>query len=228
MTGGGNAVDLPATIPVFPLYGVLLLPRGRLPLNVFEPRYLNMVTDALSGSRLIGMVQPTEPETPPVAPNGEIRDLSHEVLPLHRVGCAGRIVAFDEDRSGRIRILLLGVCRFRIAGERPVRRGYRRVIADWSPFRGDLEPAEGAIDRSSLVAALRRYLERAAGDTDWAAIERASDETLVTTLAMACPFAASEKQALLEAPDLCERARVLTALLEMATHDGAPRETPPQ
>ena len=202
---------LPATIPIFPLSGVLLLPRGRLPLNIFEPRYLAMTRDALAGERLIGMIQPSDPR-----PSG----MNPAVYP---VGCAGRITAFAETDDGRFLITLTGVSRFRIAEELPIVSGYRRVVADWRPFSGDLDDAaEPEFDRDRLLRGLRGFFGRHNISADWEAIAKAAGERLVTSIAMVCPFDPSEKQALLEAPDLAERARLLTAIVEMAVagHNG--------
>ena len=211
--------DLPETISVFPLSGVLLLPRGRLPLNIFEPRYMNMFEDALASDRLIGMIQPTEPEEIPVDASGDIKDLDHENLPLHRTGCAGRIVSFEETEDDRLLITLKGTCRFKTEKELAQRRGYRRITADWSPYRQDLKLEEVAdIDRERLLEALRTYFKEQGLSADWSALEGTPDEALVTSLAMTCPFGPVEKQALLEAPDLLERSRVLTALVEMAAY----------
>jgi uncharacterized protein len=196
---------LPETIPIFPLSGVLLLPRGRLPLNIFEPRYLAMTRDALAAERLVGMIQPQDPH-----PSG----MNPRVYP---VGCAGRITAFAETDDGRFLITLTGVSRFRILDELPLRSGYRRVAADWRPFARDLDDAdEPAIDRDRLLRGLRGYFGRHNISADWEAIGKAPGERLVTTIAMVCPFEPSEKQALLEAADLAERARLLTAIVEMA------------
>ncbi|HLI10243.1 MAG TPA: LON peptidase substrate-binding domain-containing protein [Alphaproteobacteria bacterium] len=199
--------ELPATLPIFPLSGVLLLPGGRLPLNIFEPRYLAMTRDALKGDRLIGMVQPRHggEEDPNAMP---------EVYPL---GCAGRITAFNETDDGRYLITLRGLCRFEIVEEIAMISGYRRVRADFSPYYDDFkEEADGAIDRRRLLDALRIYFKLQNIKADWKAIEGSPDGQLVTTLAMACPFEPSEKQALLESPTLAERGRVITALFEMA------------
>ena len=204
--------QLPGSIPVFPLTGVLLLPEGRLPLNIFEPRYLNMVLDALATPRLIGMIQPA---ASPAA--GE------DMPALYRTGCAGRITSFSETEDGRLLITLTGICRFHVASELPLLRGYRRVVPDWSPFRADLEPAAvaegGLLDRSRLDPALRAYFQQQGIDANWDAIHQAPDDRLVTSLAMICPFDATEKQALLEAPDQGQRAQMLLALIEMAVHD---------
>ena len=196
---------LPGTIPVFPLSGVLLLPRGELPLNIFEPRYLNMTSDALGGDRLIGMIQPTEDECTQANP------------PIYRTGCAGRIVNFQETDDGRYLITLKGICRFDVADELPVTRGYRPVQANWTAYRDDMNPANGEqVDREKLVTMLRKYFEIQGISADWNAIESTTNERLITCLSMICPFEASEKQALLEAPNLLERSKVLTALVEMS------------
>ena len=200
--------DLPQTLPIFPLSGVLLLPRGKLPLNIFEPRYLAMTEDAMKGDRLVGMVQPMEDgaagDQPPVFP----------------IGCAGRITQFAETEDGRYLITLTGLCRFRIERELPLFCGYRRVVPDFSGFEADFKPESGALDRSRLLAALRTYLKLQKLSADWESIEGAPDERLITSLAMICPFSCREKQALLETTCLAERARVLTALLEMAVLQG--------
>ena len=209
--------ELPRIVPVFPLTGILLLPGGQLPLNIFEPRYLNMVQAALAAEpRMIGMIQPTEPNPddnrgpPGDAPGGSEPDIC-------RTGCGGRIVDFSETDDGRYRITLSGVCRFHVVEELAPKDGYRRVMADYHRFRGDLwQEDEATIDRERLLKALRAYLERRAIAADWATVETAPEHRLVTSLAMSCPFTAGERQALLEAPDLTERGRVLIALLEMA------------
>jgi Lon protease-like protein len=196
--------DLPQDLPIFPLTGVLLLPQGRLPLNIFEPRYLAMVSDALAYPRLIGMVQPLEGKGDAGEP------------PVYPVGCAGRIISFGETEDGRYLITLAGVARFAIAAELPLVKGYRTVKADWSRFKGDLASTAGApIDRARLLGALKMYFERHAIACDWDAIQKAPEHHLVTTLAMVCPFSPGEKQALLEAEDPTERTRLLTALIEM-------------
>ncbi|OGN41952.1 MAG: peptidase S16 [Caulobacterales bacterium RIFCSPHIGHO2_01_FULL_70_19] len=205
-----RAADLPQVIPVFPLDGVLLLPRGQLPLNIFEPRYLNMVDDAMAGDRIIGMIQPA----------GGPRRLPS----LSPVGCAGRITSFAETSDGRYLITLTGCSRFRVQGELPVQTPYRQVRAQFAPFEADLTapPAgEGGLDRENLLDALRAYLETRGLDIDWETAETAPPEALVNSLAMALPFDPPEKQALLEAPDLDGRAAVLTALMRIdAAGDG--------
>jgi uncharacterized protein len=202
---------LPASLPIFPLTGVLLLPRGRLPLNIFEERYLAMTADALRGERLIGMVQPQEGA-------GDAGD-----PPVYRTGCAGRMVSFSETDDGRYLITLSGLARFDITRELPRAQLYRRVAPDWQPYRADLAPATGPIDRARLLTALKPFLERQGVAADWPAVEATPDERLVSTVAMVAPFQPAEKQALLEARDLAERARLLTALVEMSIHSGAER-----
>jgi uncharacterized protein len=198
--------DLPGEFPVFPLPGALLLPRGQLPLNIFEPRYLAMTEDALGHRRMFGMIQPDP--TLPESDNGP---------GLFRVGCLGRLSSFSETDDGRYLITLTGMIRFAIAGEIDMRRGYRRVRADFSPFRADLEldPGPIGIERDALLAALRSYFTHRGFDANWDAIKRLPDDMLVVTLAMVCPFEPAEKQALLEAPGDAERASTLLTLLQM-------------
>jgi hypothetical protein len=204
--------QLPETIPVFPLTGVLLLPRGKLPLNIFEPRYLNMVQDALASNRLIGMIQPRD---------GGMGN--HP--PLYDIGCVGRITSFSETEDGRFLITLTGISRFKIAGEVPTTRGYRRIIADWSAFAGDLdEDAPCDLDRTNLDGTLRAYFKQQGISANWDSIAQAPLDRLITSLAMICPFDAPEKQALLESPDLNARAKLLLALVEMAVHQGGDGE----
>ena len=203
-------IALPDILPVFPLTGVLLLPRGRLPLNVFEPRYLAMIRDALGGERLIGMVQPSDPQD-------DNRGGGGANPPVYPVGCAGRLTQFSETDDGRFVITLTGVSRFRIREELPLLSGYRRVVPDWRPFAHDRDsPGEPGFDRERLIRGLKSYFAQRQIAADFEAIEKAPGEYLVTSLAMACPFAPSEKQALLEAADPDERARLLTTLVEMA------------
>lgn len=196
---------LPPTLPVFPLPGALLLPGGKLPLNIFEPRYLAMTQDALAGDRLIGMVQPTETETAGHPPA------------LYKTGCVGRITTFSEIEDGRYLITLTGLCRFAILREVPADILYRRIIPDFAPYRSDMAAAPAAdIGRERLLGVLKVYLKARNISIDWKAIADTPDEWLVTSLAMMCPFETSEKQALLEAENLNQRAGVLTALLELA------------
>ena len=208
--GARDAAALPGILPVFPLAGVLLLPRGRLPLNIFEPRYLAMTRDALGGERLIGMIQPQDPALG--GPNSD--DMNP---PLYPVGCAGRITQFSETDDGRFLITLTGVSRFRIREELPLLSGYRRVVPDWGAFAADRDAApRPGFDRARLVRGLKSFFAMHQISADWEAIDKAPGEHLVTSLAMACPFAPSEKQALLEAADPDGRAELLTTLVEMA------------
>jgi Lon protease-like protein len=217
--GPRNEVALPDILPVFPLTGVLLLPRGRLPLNIFEPRYLAMTRDALGGARLVGMVQPSEPQDDGRGGGG----LNPPVYP---VGCAGRVTQFSETDDGRYLITLTGISRFRIKEELPILDGYRRVVPDWQPFAHDRERSgKPEFDRERLIRGLKSYFAQRQIQADFEAIEKAPGEYLVTSLAMACPFAPSEKQALLEAADPDERARLLTTLVEMAGIEPATEES---
>lgn len=200
---------LPATLPIFPLPGTLLLPGGKLPLQIFEPRYLVMTRDALASDRLIGIIQPSDQES-------EAEGLVSHTAALYPIGCAGRITSFSETDDGRFLITLTGVCRFAIQREIPTVGGYRRIVPDFSRFRADLA-ADGAgiVDRLRLLKALQAYFANQEISIDLKAIADVPDDKLVTSLAMVCPFEAKEKQALLEAADLTERSRVMTALLEL-------------
>ena len=208
-------IALPDILPIFPLVGVLLLPRARLPLNIFEPRYLAMTRDALGGERLIGMVQPSDPGA---AGTGiDSPGIGAMNPPVYPIGCAGRITQFSETDDGRFLLTLSGVSRFRIVDELPLLFGYRRVVPDWRPFAHDRDrPGDPGFDRARLIRGLKIFFSGREISADWEAIEKAPAEHLVTSIAMACPFAPSEKQALLEAADPDERARLLTTLVEMA------------
>lgn len=198
--------DLPEVIPVFPLAGALLLPRGQMPLNIFEPRYVQMIDAALRGHRLIGLVQPElEPGDPKTPPR------------LHRVGCAGRLVQFAETGDGRYIVSLAGVARFAIEQEMPVTTPFRQCRVAFAPFASDLKPrlGEAEVDRVAVVTALRKFSEASELKIDWSGIEKAPTEALVNALSMMAPFGAREKQALLEAPDLKTRAETLVAITEM-------------
>ncbi|MGP1397239.1 MAG: LON peptidase substrate-binding domain-containing protein [Inquilinaceae bacterium] len=196
---------------MFPLSGVVLLPGGHLPLNIFEPRYLAMVDDALAADRMIGMIQPLDGVNP--GPDDD------PPPPLYEVGGGGRITAFDETDDGRYQITLTGVCRFRVVAEVPTVRGYRRVEADWAAFAEDLKAAETVtLDRPRLTAALTAYFRKHGISANWEAIKTVPDEQLVTSLSMICPFGPSEKQALLETPTLADRADTMLSLIEMDVH----------
>jgi Lon protease-like protein len=197
--------ELPRTIPVFPLTGVLLLPRGRLPLNIFEPRYLRMLEDARKGNGLIGMIQPAKADT-------DMQDAPA----LYRVGCLGTISEYAPAKEGRFRIALAGVCRFEVIEEMPRTKLYREMLVSYAPYRADFEVASGGFDRKRLVRAMEGFFKLSNLKVDWSAVAKAPDDALVSALAMMCPFAPPEKQALLEATSLGERAEIVTTLMEMA------------
>ena len=201
--------NLPAEFPVFPLAGALLLPGGKMPLNIFEPRYLRMVDDALATGRVVGMIQPDESRGD--TPSGPA---------LYRVGCLGRISSFSETDDGRYLITLTGLTRFSVQVELELTHGYRRVRGDLARFHLDLDRGAGpAIDRVRLLDALRSYFAAHGFDANWQAIDEMPDGALVDTLAMGCPFEVPEKQVLLEASTDAERADALLALLMMGAHD---------
>jgi Lon protease-like protein len=202
-----TARDLPQVIPDFPLDGALLLPHGTLPLNIFEPRYLNMIDDAMAGERIIGMIQTRggDAERPLLAP----------------IGCAGKITAFTETSDGRYLVTLTGLSRFHAGAELSAPTPYRQVRADFMVYEQDLRPAQDddGFDRLKLLQALKAYLELRSLDLDWDTAQQAPAESLINSLSMALPFDPAEKQALLEAADLAERRAALIALLEI---DAAP------
>ena len=198
--------DIPETVAVFPLTAALLLPGGRMPLNIFEPRYLEMIDHAIGHGRLIGMIQPRL--------DGALRaDGEPE---LCEVGCLGRLTSFAETGDGRYLISLQGVCRFRVREEASVRTPFRQCHI--MPFVADLDPeAEAAqVDRPALLKAFRAYLKANDLDADWDSVSRAENATLVNALSMMAPYGPAEKQALLEAPDLRTRAETLIAMTEIA------------
>jgi hypothetical protein len=201
--------DLPHSLPLFPLSGAVLLPRGQLPLNVFEPRYLEMVEYALTGDRLIGMIQPAESEDKVAVPR------------LTRVGCAGKIVSFRETEDNRYLISLNGICRFRLTGEMKTSTPWRAGFCDFAGFAGDLaQPQDETLPRDRLLKALKTYLTNRDMRADWSSVMTAPGEALINALAMMCPFDAAEKQALLEAAGVQERASALIALLEIGGENG--------
>jgi Lon protease-like protein len=202
--------DLPDTIPVFPLPGALLLPRARLPLHIFEPRYLQMLDDALKTKhRLIGMIQPRE-----VPAAAEKR--------LHAIGCAGRLTGFSETEDGRYMVTLSGISRFRVLQEVQGFTPYRRCQVDWAPFARDLGGVESdtGFKRAEFMAGLKRYFEAMELSTDWGSLKGADEELLINSLSMLCPFAPEDKQALLEAPSLTTRRETLVTLIEFALRGG--------
>lgn len=204
--------DLPDEIPVFPLEGALLLPRGQLPLNIFEPRYIAMIDDAIRSDRIIGMIQP----------RGESKAASP---PLFDIGCAGRVTALSETGDGRYLVTLSGISRFRVLGEVPGTRTYRICRVSTEPFAQDFveRAGEDAVDRASLLRALRDFLDANQLEADWKSVGEATTEALVNSLSMMSPYGPAEKQALLEAPDLKTRAETLVAITEISlarTRDG--------
>lgn len=210
-----SSADLPQTIPVFPLPGALLLPRARLPLHIFEPRYLAMLDDALkTDHRLIGMIQPREDRTD----DGTKR--------LHAIGCAGRVTAFSETEDGRYMITLSGISRFRIREEVTGFTPYRRVEADWTGFERDLGATErdSGFNRPAFMDLLSRFFEEEGLSTDWESMKDAEDELLINSLSMLCPFSPEDKQALLESPSLATRRETLVTLIEFALRGGDSEE----
>jgi uncharacterized protein len=206
--------DLPASIPMFPLRGAILLPRATMPLNVFEPRYLVMIDDCLRGDRLLGIIQPkSDVESPP-----------GKTVDLKPVGCVGRITSYQETDDNRLMVALTGVCRFRVVEEIAGVRPYRTCQVAYDTYRPDFVRGEGeeAVDRGTLLRVLKTYLDVNALKADWPSIHRSGNELLVNTLSVISPYGAEEKQALLEAPNLKSRAEVLIALAEMelATREG--------
>jgi len=198
------ATSLPSRFPIFPLRGALLLPGGNLPLNIFEPRYLAMVRDAMQTDQVIGMIQPR--------PEGE----ETRAPRLYRTGCVGRITNFSETEDGRFLITLTGVCRFDVEEELEVPTLYRQVAADFARWRRDLQPEPPPAEiKAALLPVLRTYFDRHGIEADWSAIEAAPLAGLVTSLCMICPFEPEEKQALLEAADTARQARLLVALMQM-------------
>lgn len=201
--------QLPDTLAIFPLHDTVLLPGANLPLNIFEPRYLNMVQDAMSGNRLIGMIQPCGDSN------------SSE---LCEVGCAGRITHYIETHDERLEIILEGICRFRITEEIPTNRGYRRVKPDWSAFAGDYD--EPTVDDNlvkTFRAALRHYLDAQDINPDYEKMDKLEAEILIDQLAMALPIAATDKQLLIEAPNLQQRTQLFNALISSAQGSGVTR-----
>lgn len=215
-----SIADCPGIIPLFPLAETLLLPRGHLPLNVFEPRYLAMVDDTLGAHRVIGIVQPD------AEADG---DQSDAVVRLYKVGCAGRITQFVELEDGRYLVSLTGVARFRIAEELAVLTPYRQARVEYEPFQSDFtaRAGEDEVNRPTILKVLRRFAQARDLRVDWSTIEQGSNEAIVNALSMMSPFGTREKQALLEAPDLKTRADTLIAIIEieLARSGGTPDST---
>ena len=213
-TGAYAVGDMPSVLPLFPLSGALLLPRGQLPLNVFEPRYVAMVDDALRTHRMFGMIQPDESA------------VERPTSPLFKIGCVGRISQFSESGDGRYILTLTGVSRFALVEEIVAMTPYRQGRVDFNPFAGDFTPREGEdkVDRNGVLKALRDFAEENNLQIDWDSINQAPNEALVNALSMMSPFGPREKQALLEAHDLKGRAEVLVAIteIELARGKNAP------
>ena len=213
-----SVADLPPSLPIFPLPGAVLLPGGDLPLNIFEPRYLRMLSDSLATHRMIGMIQPRlidSERDPALTSDGPNPD-------LYSIGCAGRITSFHEDGSGPVQIVLSGVCRFRIVAELDTKLPYRAVHPDFAPFGGDLlddDLDEADAERVSLLDSLDKFLKARSMRADWEEIEAASTPTLINTLVMIGSFTPREKQAVLEAGDLRDRTRTLVALTKMSINE---------
>ncbi len=202
--------DLPPTIALFPLRGAILLPRFTLPLNIFEPRYLAMFEHVISTSRVLGIIQP-------LATAGEEESPADGAAPLKQIGCAGRVTAYQELDDGRLAISLTGVARFRTVSERSTGDPYRSFDVSYEGFAGDLQVGRGEdeVDRKRLLPVLKNYLEARDLQADWTAIENASTELLINVLSIISPFGPEEKQALLEAADLAQRAEILKTLATM-------------
>lgn len=198
--------DCPEVLPIFPLPGALLLPRGQMPLNIFEPRYVAMIDDAMRSDRLIGMIQPDSEGDSGAAPSK-----------LFKVGCAGRITQLAESGDGRYLLTLTGLARFRVIEELSTTTTYRQVRADFAGFENDFTArfGEDDVDRDGVIEALRQFVKVMEIDVDWRGVEQAPNEALVNALCMMTPFGVREKQALLEAPDLKSRAEALIALTEI-------------
>ncbi|MDZ4136037.1 MAG: LON peptidase substrate-binding domain-containing protein [Paracoccaceae bacterium] len=214
-----NIADLPETIPVFPLPGALLLPRARLPLHIFEPRYLQMLEDAMkTRSRMIGMIQPREVPQGQGAGQGETR--------LHAIGCAGRLTGFSETEDGRYMITLTGISRFRVREDVTGFTPYRRCLVDWAPFTRDLGGAEedSGFKRGPFMDLLGRFFEAMELSTDWSSLKEAEPELLINSLSMLCPFSPEDRQALLEAPSLTTRRETMVTLIEFALRGGTGEE----
>ncbi len=197
--------NLPQKLPIFPLPGAMLLPHGKMPLNIFEPRYLKMVFDSLKGSRLIGMVQPLELLPDPVPEKTDLFD----------IGCAGRITSFTESEDGRILLTLQGVCRFEIEKEFNTTTAYRQVKPNFAAFKDDLLSEYPAVNREGLIPVLRDYLELKGLNINWADLDKIEDRFLIATIGMINPFDYKEKQAILQTQNIRDIAHVMISLMEM-------------
>jgi uncharacterized protein len=227
--------DLPDELAIFPLSGALLLPWGRLPLNIFEPRYLNLVLDALQTQRVFGMIQPDTTKLNRARATAEVAGSDSNIItlptepPVYSVGCAGRVASFEETDDGRILVSLKGLIRFRVGQEIAGRKGYRRVKPLYEEFKADMDAAPAIdLDRDGLMEVLKPYLDAQGMKVNLDVIKNLSDTTLVTSLCMICPFDPREKQALLETPTLQERAKTLGALLRMGVFDAGGKPDGPR
>ena len=203
---------IPTTFPIFPLMGAVLFPQTRLPLNIFEPRYLNLIDAVLAGSRYVGMLQPRARIQDSDADGGEIYD----------VGCLGRLTAFAETEDGRYVVTLTGITRFRITSELAIKDGYRSVQANLKEFDPDLSPSDTQFDRVAFMETLKAYLSTLGAEESHETFEHAHDQALVTAVAMSAPFTPEEKQAVLECSAPCDQASMVCAIMEMATYGGGP------
>ncbi len=200
--------DLPKSLPVFPLPSVLLLPGGRLPLNIFEPRYISMILDSLLHQRLIGIIQTRT----------AVEELVADKAEIFNTGCVGRIVSFTESSDGRLLITLDGLCRFNLLGELEVSNGYRRFNVSFDKYKGDMEDPEGFIERREFGELVKEYFDSENLNIDIGALDKITDKKLLANLAMLCPFETSEKQALMEAENFDEMLEIMGALMKMSIH----------
>ena len=230
-----NFKDLPDELAVFPLSGALVLPGGRLPLNIFEPRYLNLALDALKSQRIFGMIQPDQTKLNRARLTAEQAGSDSNIItlktepPIYSVGCAGRIASFEETDDGRILIALKGLIRFRVVQEIEGCKGYRRVKPIYDEFKTDMEALPKIVmDHDALIEVLKPYLDAQGMNVNLDVIKKLSDATLITSLCMICPFDPREKQALLESPTLQHRAETLTALLRMGVFDASGKPDGPR
>ena len=207
-----NLKDLPKVLPLFPLKKVLLLPRAKLPLNLFENRYLHMFDYALSNGRTIGIIQPNEK-------SGSQKDIKNPNL--YSVGCAGYITAFSQTNDNRYEIILKGLCRFKLGSELSLTKGFRKANVKWSPFQDDFEIKKltNKAKRSEFMDVLKPFLSKISVSADWEAIDVSSDEDIINSISMGCPFDQSEKQALLEAQNIDERIDILLSLMKMSLNE---------
>ncbi|MSO98508.1 MAG: peptidase S16 [Rhodospirillaceae bacterium] len=227
--------DLPDELAVFPLPGAVLLPWGRLPLNIFEPRYLNMTLDALKAGRMFGMIQPDQAKLNRARATAEVAGSDSNIItlptepPIYSVGCVGRISCFEETEDGRMLISLKGIARFRVSEEIQGQKGYRRVRPSYDEFAADMEaPPKIDLDRDTLIERLKPYLDAQGMKVNIDVIKNLSDATLVTSLCMICPFDPREKQALLECATLQARGETLITLLQMGVFDASGKPDGPR